>query len=178
MLEQDREWNIKTIGLYMIVILIIARFIIYPLRGGVTSGKSLLSDERENYRVKQQLLIKSKQINVTNNAPGEPSLLPRLYEKNIPPTLIQAAVLESLVKKAEESRLTVYNYEMPDISEGKYIGVIPMTIRVQGPPEGFIEFVRAVEAEKKALIIQSLNIRIAGNDNRYDLTIAAFRLVQ
>jgi hypothetical protein len=177
--DQDKQQMIKVIGLYVIIILAVMRFLIYPLHGAIKSTKNLLSDEVENYRVKQQLLMKYRQTGVAEPATvNSPTIVPRLYEKDIPVATIQAEVLESLLKKAELYRLTVQNYETPETGEGKSVGVIPVIIRVRGPAEGFIEFLQAIQKEKKALAVQSMEVRAIGADTRYDVTIAAFRLLK
>lgn len=179
MLDQEKQQMVKVIGLNVIIILAVMRFLIYPLHGAIKSTKNLLSDEVENYRVKQQLLVKYQQAGVARPAAvNSPTIVPRLYEKGIPVAMIQAEVLESLLKKADLYRLTVQNYETPETGGGISVGVVPVIIRVQGPTEGFIEFLQAIQREKKALAVQSMEVRTIGDDTRYDLTIAAFRLLK
>jgi len=177
--DQDKQQRIKLIGLYVIIILAVMRFLIYPLHGAIKSTKNLLSDEVENYRVKQQLLMKYRQTGVAKPATGDSqAITPRLYEKGIPVATIQAEVLESILKKAGDCKLTVHNYETPEAAGGTSVGVIPVIVRVQGPAEGFMEFLQSIQKEKKALAVQSMEVRAIGNDTRYDLTIAAFRLLK
>jgi hypothetical protein len=177
--DQDKQQKIKVIGLYVIIILVMMRFLLYPLHGAVKSTKNVLADEYENYRVKQQLLMKYRQTGVAKPATdNSPTIAPRLYEKGIPIATIQAEVLEVLLKKAELYRLTVQNYEIPEAGGGNSVGVIPVIIRVKGPAEGIIEFLQAIPKEKKALAVQSMEVRTIGNETRYDLTIAAFRLLK
>jgi hypothetical protein len=177
--DQDKQQKIKEIGLYIIVILIVMRFLIYPLSGALQRTKNLLTEEYTNYRTKQQLLVKYQQKGVVQLLTvNNPSILPRLYERDIPVARIQAEVLEALLKRAELCQLTVQNYEIPEAGVGKSVGIVPVIVRVQGPAEGFIQFLQDIAKEKKVLVIQSMEVRTMGDNTRYDLTIAAFRFLK
>ena len=180
MSDQDKQQKIKVIGLYVIIVLAVMRFLLYPLYGAVQSAKTLLADEYANYHAKQQLLVKYRQAGEAARPAtvSSQAIVPRLYEKGIPIATIQAEVLESLLKKADLCRLTVQNYETPEAAGGKSMGVIPVVIRVQGSAEGFIQFLQEISKEKKVLSVQSMEVRTIGAETRYDLTIAAFRLLK
>jgi hypothetical protein len=177
--DQDKQQKIKVIGLYIIITLAVLRLLIYPLYGAVKSAKNVLADEYENYRINQQLLAKYRLTGVVKPiTAGSPTILPRLYEKGIPIAAIQADVLELLLKKAEFCRLTVQNYETPEAGGGTSVSVVPVIIRVQGPADGFIEFLQAIPKEEKVLAVQSMEVRTIGDNTRYELTIVAFRLLK
>jgi len=178
MSNQDKQQMFKLIGLYAIILLTVFRFLIYPLSGAVQSAKILLADEYRNYQTKKQLMAKFAQSSEARPDAGAPDIASRLYGKDIPVAAIQAEVLELLLKKAELHVIAVQNYEMPDTGGGNVVGVVPVVIRAKGATEGFIEFLKDIQKEKKALVVQSMEVRGSGNEAQYNLTIAAFRFVK
>jgi hypothetical protein len=93
---KEKNIEIKRIGIYVIVILALIRFLIYPLHASLREKKVLLEEWYENYRIKSQVLERQREgqgikINVEKSV-----LFPHLFDKGVSNAYIQSDVLEWL----------------------------------------------------------------------------------
>ncbi|MFA4916751.1 MAG: GspMb/PilO family protein [Syntrophales bacterium] len=175
MADLNRQKEIKKIGIYVIVILALIRFVVYPLHASVEERKLMVSEQYESYRLKYQLLEKYRQLQSHSITVDKAVLFPYLYEREIRPSYIQTDVIEKIVKLAEKEDLTVLSFEMLEPVAEKNLSEIPVLIRLKGMPGAFIELLKTMETGEKALSIKSMEISRSGQELIFSLTISAFR---
>jgi hypothetical protein len=166
----------QVIGLYILVILALLRFLIFPLHGAVEKKKILLEEQLETYRLKYQIQERQRGNQGPNLVVEKSVLFPSLYDKGNSYSFIQSDVIEQVMKLAEKTGLTVQNFEMLVPSAGKGISEVPVLIRLKGQPGGFIEILKAIEMGKKILTIKSMEINRTDPDFTFSLTLSAFRV--
>lgn len=167
--------NIRMIGLYIVVILVLIRFLIYPLHGAIAGKKVVLDELYDSFKLKSRMIRQQDTIRV-GPAVDKEVLSPYVYQKGVGYSYIQADILERVTKSAEERGLTVLNFEMPETAPGKNISEVPVVIRLQGKPLSFVETLEMIRKKGKLLIIKSTEISKSGLTFQYSLTISAFRL--
>lgn len=175
MAELNRQREIKTIGVYIIVILALMRFVVYPLHTSVEEKKLMLSEQYESYRLKYQLLERHGQIQGRKTSVEKAALFPHLYDREISHSYIQTDVLEEIIKLAEKKGMTVVNFEMLEPIVGKSLSEAPVLVRLKGMPRAFMELLKTMETGKKALSIKSIEVSRSGQELMFSLTIFAFR---
>ena len=168
--------SIRALGLYLIAILILLRFVIYPLQSNLEERKVLLGDQVENYQIKMRILERQKENPEAKTAVDRDALSPHLYEKGESNSYIQSDILQQVIKMAEGKGLAVMNFEMLEPIAGKKITELPVLIRVKGKVEGFAEIMGEIEKHKKILSIRSMEISRSGTDQILHLTLSTFKL--
>jgi len=175
MAEPNRQKDIKTIGIYIILILALVRFFIYPLHAAVEGKKLMLGEQYESYRAKYRLLERQKENGGRRTAVERTALFPYLYDRKVSRSYMQTDILERLVKLAEKKGMTVVNFEMLEAMAEKEISEVPVLARLKGRPKAFVELLEAMETGEKALNVKSLEISRSGQDLIFSLTLSAFR---
>jgi hypothetical protein len=153
---KQEQIQIKVIGIYIIVILILLRFLIYPLHGAIQEKKTLLRDLYETYRIKSQVQERQKRDQGEKTFLGKDALLPHLYDKGIVYSNIQSGIIEQIIDIAGKKGLTVLNFEMLEPGVGKGVSEVPILVRLKGPPGPFIETLETIEKGEKALSVRSM----------------------
>ena len=176
MAETPKKTNIRVIGIYIIIILALIRFLVYPLHAALKEKKTLLGERYETYRLKYQVQERQQRDDAEKTVLDNGALLPFLYEKGISHSQIQTDVLEQLIKVAEKKGLTVLNFEMLQPAAGKAISEVPILIRLKGAPGPFMEILETLEEGEKALSVKSMEITRGDQDQVFSLTVSAFRL--
>lgn len=164
------------IGIYLIVVLGLLRFLIYPLHENLQEKKVLLDERKESYRLKLQIFEKQLKSQKEEKAVDKKELLPYLYDKGVQTSYIQPEVLEKVTRIAEEKGLTILNFEMLEPITGKNLSEIPILVRVRGTPRPFIETLEFVEKSERVLSIRSMEVSRGADDHLFSLTLSAFRL--
>jgi hypothetical protein len=176
-LERKRE--LKIIGLYVVVILTLLRFIVYPLYGAVAAKKNTFNEYYDSYVLKYRLFEQSKTERKSKPAVDKKALTHNFYTKDVRFTNIQADVIEMLLKLAEKKGTIVLDFEILEPVVGKNVSEAPVLIRLEGKILDFIDILKSIEQGDKALWVKSLEInKVAGRDMRYFLTVTAFRVEQ
>ena len=174
---QSRQKDIKVIGLYLVVILAILRFLVYPLQGAVASKKVILGEQGESYRLKYQLLERKGQVQSGGSVVTRDAVSPYLYDGGISLTQIQAEVIEEVAKLAEKKGMTVLNFEMPEAVAGKKVTEVSVQIRLKGKPDAFRDLLAAIGEVKGILSVKSMEINLLSDQEfSYMLVISAFRM--
>ena len=168
--------DIKKIGIYLIIILALLRFLIYPLHASLQEKKVLLGEWYESYRLKSRVFEKQREDQGEKGIIERSALLPHLYDKGVSYSNIQVEVLEQLKKLAEKNGLTILNFEILEPIVGKGISELTILIRLKGQPGPFIEILKAIEKGEKALSVRSMEISRSDPDLNFSLTISSFRL--
>ena len=173
---KEKNIEIKRIGIYVIIILALIRFLIYPLHASLQEKKVLLGEWYENYRIKSQVFERQREGQGIKIVVEKNALFPHLYDKEGPNSYIQSDVLEWITKIAEKKGLTILNFEMLEPIVGKGVSELPILVRLKGAPGPFIEILEAIEKSERVLGIRSMEITKSGQDQLYSLTISAFRV--
>jgi len=172
--------QIRVIGIYVIIILALLRFLIFPLHGTIQEKKVVLGEQQETYSLKYQVFERQResQREKTGIETGveKDALLPQLYDKGTSNSYIYSEVLEQVTKLAEKKGLAVFSLEMLEPVAGKNISELPMVVRLKGQPGPFIETLDAIKKSEKLLSIRSMEITKTGQDQFFSLTISAFRV--
>lgn len=168
----------KTVGVYVIIILALVRFMVYPIHGAVAEKRILFTDLYETYQLKRQ---HSERQGLEQARPAERRLdkeavASRLYEKDMIFSSIQADVLENMTKMVEKKGLTVRNFELLEATTGKTISEVPVIIRISGKPGDLLGVLSAIATDKKALVVRNLEMNRSGQDILLSLTLTAFRM--
>jgi hypothetical protein len=174
--SQRERMQMRMIGIYVVVILALIRFLVYPLHAALQEKKTLLGERVETYRLKGQVQERQRWDDAEKTVIDKGALLPLLYEKGTSHSHIQTDVLERLINVAEKKGLTVLNFEMLQPSAGKAISEVPVLIRLRGAPGSFIEILETIEKDEKALSVKSMEITRGDQDQLFSLTVSAFRL--
>lgn len=169
--------ELKTIGLYVVVILALLRIIVVPLHGAVAVKKNTFNEYYHSYVVKYRLVEKIKAQQKKKPATDKQALVHRFYRKDALFSTIQADMIEMLLKLAEKKGFNVLDFEMLEPAVGKDVSEVPVLIRMEGKAIDFIDILKSIAQGEKALQVKSLEINMAtGQEMRYFLTITAFRV--
>jgi Tfp pilus assembly protein PilO len=172
--------QIRVIGIYVIIILALLRFLIFPLQGAIQEKKVLLGEQQETYNLKYRAFERQRENQREKRGMEtgveKDDLLPQLYDKGTSNSYIYSEVLEQVTKFAEKRGLIVVNFEMLEPVAGKIISEIPILVRLRGQPGPFIEVLDTIKNGEKLLNIRSMEITKTGQDQFFSLTISAFRV--
>jgi Tfp pilus assembly protein PilO len=174
--ETPKKIEIKRIGVYIIILLALIRFLIYPLNASLREKKVLLGEWSENYRLKAQVFDRQKEGRQEKIVVEKSALFSHLFDKGVSNSYIQSDVLEWITNIAEKKGLTIMNFEMLEPIAGKGVSEIPILVRLKGMPGPFIEILEAIEKGERALSIRSMEVNKMGQDQVFSLTISAFRV--
>lgn len=176
MAETPKKTNIRVIGIYIIIILALLRFLVYPLQASLQEKKVLLGERYESYRLKYQVQERQQRDQGEKTIGEKEVFLLHFYEKGFHYSYIQSDILERIIKLAEKKGMTVLNFEMLEPVAGKGISEVPILVRLKGPSGALIETLESIEKSEKMLSIRSMEITRSGQDHAYSLTISAFRI--
>ena len=168
--------QIKVIGIYVIIILALLRFLLFPLQGSIQEKKIVLGEQQETYSLKYQVFERHRENPGEKSGVEKDDLLPQLYDKGTSNSYIYSEVIEQVTKFAEKRGLIVVNFEMLEPVAGKKISEIPILVRLRGQPGPFIEVLDTIKNGEKLLNIRSMEITKTGQDQFFSLTISAFRV--
>lgn len=168
----------KVIGTYVVIILALVRFMVYPLHDAVAKKKIISDELYETYQLKTQLsakqgLYQDKPVNIRID---KGLVVPSLYEKGTSFSSMQADVLENIIRTAEKKGLAVQNFEMQEPTAGKIISDVPVLIRLTGKPDDQINLLKSVMSDRRLLLIKSMEMSKSGKDIFLTMIITAFRM--
>ncbi len=168
----------KTIGICVIIILAIARFIVYPLHGYIAKKKVVFNEFNDAFRIKEQHFTRQSmgRQHPTNARIVKKDVAPYVYERELPFSSVQAEVIDAIVKIAEKKGLSVQNYEMLEATTGKMISDVPIRISLAGKPEDLLAVLKSIVSEGKAVQIKNLEMSKRADEMTMMLALSAFRL--
>jgi Tfp pilus assembly protein PilO len=167
--------NLKKTGLYLIVVLALLRFLIYPLHASIQEKKVVFGEWSESYRLKLQ--AQERQRGAQQKTVVEKGAVrPHLFDKGVSNTSIQTEILGWITNAAEKKGLAVLNFEMLDSMAGKNVTELPIVLRLKGRAESFIELLEMIEQNERVLSVRSMEITRSGVDQAFSLTLSAFRV--
>jgi hypothetical protein len=175
----DKQKRIRIVGIYLILVLALLRFLVYPLHGVVSRQKAVFAEQYDAYQLKYSLLAKQMaQPNAkAKSSIDEAAINSYLYEKEKSLSYIQADVLESLITNAQKKCLTVLNFLLAEVVIGKEISEAPVLIRLSGKPRALIDLIKMTAEQKRVWNLKSMEFNRKDEDNLFlSLTLSAFRV--
>jgi len=97
----------KTTGVYIIIILALLRFIIYPLHAAVKDRRAIFADQQETYLLKSRLLQQARQAREAGDVKDQDKVIGSLYPRDARFSDIQTEMLAVITKSAEKNGLNV-----------------------------------------------------------------------
>jgi hypothetical protein len=180
MAKTTRQQAIREMGVYIVIILALVRFLVYPLHGAATAKKADLAEQRQSYSLKSRLLERREAEDrarpVLVDADAKGALFPGVYEKGVGYFDIQADMVDIIVKFTEAKGMVITNFEFPEPVFGKNVTEIPVVLRLQGKMLDFIEILKIIENNERLLKVKAVEINNRGKEYGYSLTITAFRV--
>jgi len=166
---------VKTTGVYVILILAVLRFLVYPLHSAVKDRKALLVSRQEAYALKTRLLEQAKHARDEENVRNTEKIRSGLYPKETRISDIQADVLAFLSQRSEGKGLTVSGFEMPDVVVGKGVSEIPVILKLAGGSKAFVELLKGIRENNKTLVVKAMEISAGSQNTTFLMTVSAFR---
>jgi Tfp pilus assembly protein PilO len=173
------EKMFKAVGIYLIIILALIRFILYPLHASIAKEKIIFNELNETYQFKLKHSAGQSPDRQQPPLPGriDKEVIGRsLYDKAMLFSSIQADLLDVIIKTAEKKGLTVQNFEMPEATTGKVISEVPILVRLSGKPADILALLKSIASEDKALQIRSLEMNKSNQEMMLALTLVSFRM--
>jgi len=157
MADGERQEKLKVVGIYLIIILALLRFLVYPLYNAVEEQKRVNNAQQDHYRLKVRLLSQQQQNRNTDSSfVTKAELTPYLYEKSHSLLEIQLEVVEKLKALAREKGAGLVRFEIHETLRGKTLSEAPVTVSFSGPPQALMNILRTVETSRKLLGIKNI----------------------
>jgi len=169
--------DIKALGPYLVALLVIVRFVIIPLHNTLTEKRLLAAQRQELLRAKRAVMQKQMEEKAAQKPAADRNILEKhFYPKHLPDTTIQADLVKALIETAEKKKLTVMNFELPEVAREKEMSEVGALLRLRGPPVGLVELLRAIDDWPKSLKVKSLEASRSGADFTMTLTVIGYRI--
>ncbi|HVO67142.1 MAG TPA: hypothetical protein VMT12_11710 [Syntrophales bacterium] len=171
----SNNW-VKTIGVYIILILALLRFLIYPLHAAVNDRRAHLALQQETYMLKARILEQAQQAQSAGVTQDLDKARTALYPREARVSDIQSEMLATILKYSEDKGLTVLGFEMPEAAIGKKISEVPVVLRLAGSARSFVELLKSMKENKKTLAVKAMEISVSGQGMTFSMTVSAFRM--
>lgn len=173
--DGNSNW-VKTIGVYVIIILALLRFLVYPLHSSVKDRRALFADQQQTYLLKSRLLQEARQARDSENVKDLDKVRSTLYPRDARFSDIQTEMLEVIMKYAEKNGVNFLGFEMPEVAGSEKISEVPVVVRLSGNARPFIKLLKSIEQNKKNLKVKTMDISVNGGSMNFVLTVNAFRM--
>jgi len=167
--------DLRKIGIYVIIVLLVVSFFIKPLNSKIKKNKEMLLELKQAYLLKKELYEKKLYFAQNPQIINKPESLSLLYSKDISCDLIKIEILKWLMKKAEEKGLTITNFEILEPKKGKEITEINVLLRLKGKIKPFLEYLKIVESHDKLILIKNVELYPSGNEFNIKVTFSFFK---
>ena len=167
---------VKTIGVYIIIVLALLRFLIYPLHAAIKDRRAIFADQQETYLLKSRLLLQARQTRDAGDMKDRDKVRFALYPRDARVSDIQTEMLATITKYAEKNGLNVLGFEMPEVAGSEKISEVPVVIRLSGNAESFVELLKSIQENKKILAVKAMDISVNGEGMTFLVTVNAFRM--
>ncbi|MEO5355982.1 MAG: GspMb/PilO family protein [Nitrospirae bacterium YQR-1] len=164
--------RMRKIGFFVIVLLTIARFGLFPLRSEVERKKSVIEDYRVTYASKMELLQRYSSVDMNDYPEVNQELSTLVFPKESNKTSVQTDVLKFITTTAESKHLNVSNFQMVEGSEGPVVTEVSVMVKVKGKPKQIIGFLREIQTHKPLVRIKNTEIN-QGSESEYSVKIVA-----
>jgi Tfp pilus assembly protein PilO len=174
--NSSNNW-VKTIGVYIIIILALLRFLIYPLHAAVKNRRAVYADQQETYLLKSRLLQQARRTRDAGDVVKDRDKVRfALYPRDARFSDIQAEMLTVITKYAEKDDVNVLGFEMPEVINSEKISEVPVVIRLSGNAESFVKFLKSIQENKKIFAVKVMDISESGEGMTFLVTVNAFRM--
>jgi Tfp pilus assembly protein PilO len=173
--NSSNNW-VKTMGVYIIIILALLRFLIYPLHAAVKDRRAIFADQQETYLLKSRLLQQARQTRDTADVKDQNKVRFALYPHEARFSDIQTEMLADIMKYAGKNGVNVLGFEMPEVAGSEKISEVPVVIRLSGNAESFVELLKSIQENKKILAVKAMDISVSGEGMTFLVTVNAFRV--
>jgi len=173
--NSGNNW-VKTIGVYIIIILALLRFLIYPLHAAVKDRRAIFADQQETYLLKSRLLQQARQTRDAGDVKDPNKVRSSLYPRSARFSDIQTEMLTAIAKYAEKNGLNVLGFEMPEVASSEKISEVPVVIRLSGNTESFVKLLKSIQENNKILAVKAMDISVSGEGMTFLVTVNAFRM--
>ena len=171
--------NLRMLGIYLIIILVFLRFVLWPLSSSVGEKKALLKEYIETYRTKTILAQRRKLGDVTienSVSEQEGELLASLYPKESHFSEIQPDTVVSIMEIAEKNGLSMINFELPEVLPSRNLSEIPVLVRLSGMPENIIKLLKEINKMKMLTDVKLLQLTRRANRFTLILTLTTYKI--
>lgn len=176
MTDTGKQDKLRTFGIYLIVILAVLRFWVYPQYSAVEKEKRVLDAQRESYRLKVRLLSRQQNRKAAVQTVKKDLLAPHLYEKSQSLMQIQLDVVHRLNGLAKEKGGELARFEILETIPGKTLSEAPVALWFSGQPKALMDILREVETSEKLLSIRNMELKKGTGDCLLSLTLSAYRM--
>ena len=170
----SKSW-VATIGVYVILILALVRFLIYPLHAAVKDRRAALDDQRERNGIRARILEQLWQSPQKDTAQDAGRIRAALYTRDVSVSKVQADVVTMVRDLAAGKGMSLTGFEMPEAVTGKKITEIPVVVRLKGRAESFLDVLRTIGKQEK-MMVKAMEVSANGPDLAVSLTMRALRL--
>ncbi|GAB6077913.1 hypothetical protein [Hydrogenobaculum acidophilum] len=169
----------KKLGIYLIIILSILRFVIYPMKEELKKDKERLNSKLQNYMEDIKLYtskkIKQPKQNISNNEIS----IENLYDENTKSKDIQIYLAKLVKKYAKKANINLQSIEMPKPSKTKYIEQIDIKVRLStNDPYKVFSLFQYLEAMPKYTVVREAQINSFGQIVNFYFTVSTYKLVK
>ncbi|SEM73492.1 hypothetical protein SAMN04489760_1407 [Syntrophus gentianae] len=172
-----KQEQIKIVGIYLIIVLALLRFLIYPLYTGLEKQEQLLDELQKNYSLKLRILNMQQRGDAHLSPVVEKGeLSPYLYDKTQSLTQVQLDIVHRLNVLAKEKGGALVRFEMLETIPRNTLSEAPVTLWFSGQPQALMNILQAAEKTGKALEIKGMEISKGTKDYLLSLTLSAYRL--
>ncbi len=177
--EYSKSIDRKKLSVYLLIILIFLRFMIYPMKENVENQKQKLQEKLQEY-------IQNIKLYTSKSIKQKPSKIEHLEisvqnlhgidEKS---RNIQIYISKIVKKYAKKENINIQSIELPKPVKGKYIKQIDVKVRLSAQnPYSVYSLFQYLEAMPKYTIIRESQITVMGNTVNFYFTVTTYKLVQ
>lgn len=171
-IDQKDPKQLKKIGLYLLIVLSIIRFVSVPLNNTVKEKKTTIGQYLDTYQSKVELL---KRHRPSEDAPELGGISTKLLHSNGKrDSTVQTEILSFTTRTAEEEGLSVINFELIEAVEEPLYKEIPIFIRLKGNIENSLEFFKAIQKKTPVLRTIDMEFVVGREDCRINLRLAGY----
>jgi len=167
----------KTLGVYIIIIIVILKFALIPLDSSLKAKRVILNEYIDTYRMRSYMQgrhVPAPEANIS--VEEERRLLKLIAHKDSPVAAIQHETLKSVIKNAEKNGLTVVNFELPDATKGKNITGVSVLLRVKGMSKGLLGLLKEIKNMERLTDVRGIETAKSGDEFFFTITLTAYRM--
>ena len=171
--------KMKILGVYLIIILVILKFVLSPLKASIEDKKNLLDQYLDAYKTKSMLAQRKRlagKTNSENESKRSEKLLASLYPKETNMSVIQAKTINTIIKGAEDNGLNVINFQLLDTVASGNLSEITALIRLEGMPGAMVNLLKDISRMEMLTNIKDFRIDKRTDKFALALTLATYRI--
>jgi Tfp pilus assembly protein PilO len=167
---------VATIGVYVIIILALVRFLVYPLHAAVADRRAALDDQRERNGIRTRMIEQLRQGPRTDVTQDAVRMRSALYPREASISKVQTDVVTMIRELSEGKGMALTGFEMPEAVMGKKITEVPVVVRLKGRAQSLLDLLKAVSTQDKVMLIRAMEVSANGPELTVSLTMRVLRL--